>query len=625
MSIALDNLAEHESVRHAKELAQANQALRAEIAERIRANRLLQVLNAAALAMQRALTPEEVFLAVAEGFKKLDFHCAILPADERQSRLFTKYLSFDTASFGTAETPAGVRHNIYSFSIQDVDTYKDVVRERKTLFLDAKMVEEMMRQAVPGSTQELARQLVGMMGTPKSIAAPLIAEDRVIGVLSIYSADLIESDMPAITVFAHQVAAAWHRAQLYEETRQGATELAALNETSQAIASSLDLDEVLAKAMTGAKAMLNVEATSVLLYDAASDELVFAAITGPASEALAGARMPATAGIVGWALQKAQPVLVRDAQSDPRFYDRIDALAGLTTRSLLAVPLWYKETIIGVMEAINKVGRPFDEHDLELSIALANSIASAIENARLYEAEREQRKQVEQSQAQLVRSEKLTATGRLAASLAHEINNPLQIVHNSLQLMLNLPFGPDKRQEYLQMADAEVERLIEIVTRILEFARPSRRKMQPTDVNDAIEKALALTAKYLQHSHIALQRDLSPALPPVAAAPDELRQVFLNLMLNAVDAMPEGGSLYVSSWLGDDGRLAVAFADTGPGIPPEHLERVFEPFFSTKEEGTGLGLSISHEVVERHEGEITVKSVTGKGTTFTVWLPVIAE
>ena len=128
-----------------------------------------------------------------------------------------------------------------------------------------------------------------------------------------------------------------------------------------------------------------------------------------------------------------------------------------------------------------------------------------------------------------------------------------------------------------------------------------------------------------QHRQIKLQRDLSPDLPPIEAVPGELEQVFLNLVLNAVDAMPEGGSLHVSSCRTDDDRLAMAVSDTGTGILPEHMDRIFEPFFSTKEGGTGLGLSISYSVVERHGGDITVQSVVGEGTTFTVWLPALAE
>jgi two-component system NtrC family sensor kinase len=140
-----------------------------------------------------------------------------------------------------------------------------------------------------------------------------------------------------------------------------------------------------------------------------------------------------------------------------------------------------------------------------------------------------------------------------------------------------------------------------------------------------VEKTLALAGKYFQHRHIVLQRDLSPDLPTVLMTPGEMEQVFLNLAVNAVEAMPKGGILHISSRLAKDGRLAVAFSDTGHGIPPEHLDRIFEPFFSTKEEGTGLGLAVSYNVIERYGGEIIVRSTVGEGATFTVWLPALAK
>ncbi|MBN1977495.1 MAG: response regulator [Anaerolineae bacterium] len=398
--------------------------------------------------------------------------------------------------------------------------------------------------------------------------------------------------------------------------------LAALNRATQAMIATLDPDEVLRLAMAEARTMLGAEATAILLRDPASDELRLVASAGASAALPIGTRVPADAGIVGWIVQNARPALIDDVQSDPRCAaNPACALAGPDTHTLLGVPLTYRGAVIGVIEAVNKAGAGFDEHDRELLGTLAGSTAVAIENARLYQAERELRKLVEQSQRQLVQTEKLTATGRLAASLAHEINNPLQAIHNSLQLMLSFQLEAAEQKEYLQIADEEIERLMHLVASILEFARPPQREMRAANLNDVAERVLALAGKYLQHRRVAIKRALSTDLPPIVVAPDELEQVFINLVLNAVDAMPDGGTLRVASWQAEDGRLAVAFSDTGHGIAPEDLKRVFEPFFSTREDGTGLGLTVSHNVVERHGGEITVESALGQGTTFTVWLP----
>jgi PAS domain S-box-containing protein len=228
-------------------------------------------------------------------------------------------------------------------------------------------------------------------------------------------------------------------------------------------------------------------------------------------------------------------------------------------------------------------------------------------------------------QEQLIQSEKLAATGRLAASLAHEINNPLQAIHNGLQILLSFAVDPQEQSEYLEIADREVERLIGMVSRILDFARKPERKVAPTNAAALVRSVLTLSKKYLQHRSIGVEQALARDLPRVLAAPDELKQVFLNLVVNAVEAMPDGGTLHIEGRQTEDGYVAVSFADTGEGIPAEDLEHIFEPFFSTKEGSTGLGLSVSNSLVEAHGGRLTVESEIGVGTTLTVWLPVLAR
>jgi len=439
----------------------------------------------------------------------------------------------------------------------------------------------------------------------------------------------LESAIEALRIGAYDYVTKPFDARTIQSTVRRAVEkhrfslrLTALNRATQAMIATLDPDEVLRLAIAEARTMLDAETTAIFLLDPASDELRLAASAGAAAASPIGTRIPADAGVVGWVVKNAQPALVSDIQNDPRCLDdQASVLASTDTHSLLVVPLKYREIVIGAIEALNKAGGDFDEHDRELLGTLAGSTAIAIENARLYQAERELRKLVEQSQMQLVQTEKLAATGRLAASLAHEINNPLQAIHNSLQLMLSFQLEAAEQQEYLKIADEEIERLMHLVASILEFARPPQREMRAANLNDVAERVLALAGKYLQHRRVAIKRALSPDLPPIVVAPDELEQVFINLVLNAVDAMPAGGTLQVASWQAEDSRLAVAFSDTGHGIPPEDLKRVFEPFFSTREDGTGLGLTVSHNVIERHGGEIAVESSVGQGTTFTVWLP----
>ncbi|MCP4539226.1 MAG: PAS domain S-box protein [Chloroflexi bacterium] len=454
------------------------------------------------------------------------------------------------------------------------------------------------------------------------LSIPLWVKDHIIGVLQIVDTRVDRfdvTDLELLEPLAANAAIAIENAQLYEETSRRLAETNVLQNVMLAAAATLDFDQVLIRAIQSIRRTLNIEYVNLVLPDESGEHLVVhPSLVGFAPPVGEDIRLPLEGSVCGQVYTTGQPVLIRNTLQSPDYFELVSGLA-----SELCVPVQVDSRIIAILNAESPEPDAFTKDDLHLFEAIAAQLGTVMKNAQVYEAEREQRKLVEQSQAQLVQSEKLAATGRLSASLAHEINNPLQAIHNSLQLVLGFPLEPEEEREYLRMADEEVERLVEIVTRILEFARPSRRGKQPIEINDTVEKTLALTGKYFQHRHITIRRHLADGLPPVAAVSGELEQVFLNILLNAVDAMPNGGSLHVSSYLVEDDRLTVSFSDSGVGIPPEHLGRIFEPFFSTKEGGTGLGLSISHGMIEQHGGEITVQSTAGEGTTFTVWLPVL--
>jgi signal transduction histidine kinase len=232
----------------------------------------------------------------------------------------------------------------------------------------------------------------------------------------------------------------------------------------------------------------------------------------------------------------------------------------------------------------------------------------------------------------------MTALGRLAASIAHEINNPLQAVQTYLTLAQEeleeeqQHLAPMTR--YLGTVAKEIERIATIVRHMRDFYRPAREGLQPTYLHAVLESVLALTNKQLQHSHVVVERVWADHLPAIEANPDHLKQVFLNLVLNAIDAMPMGGTLRISTRvdqvLVNAGQqplpaVRIEFSDTGEGMPPEVLSRLFEPFFTTKEGGTGLGLSISYGIIQAHGGQVTVESHAKMGTTFIILLPVIQQ
>ncbi len=229
-----------------------------------------------------------------------------------------------------------------------------------------------------------------------------------------------------------------------------------------------------------------------------------------------------------------------------------------------------------------------------------------------------ERKQMEHY---VLRTERLAAMGRLAAALAHEINNPLQGIINSIELVLEFKLDEGRRRQYLWAVRREIERLQELSHRILDFARPPKVEPRPTYVTHIVRHALTLAEKQLQHSHIEVGVELSTDLPPVQASSDQLAQVFLNLIINAIEEMPDGGHLRIAARQVHD-QVELTFVDDGPGIPPDQLPMIFEPFYTTKADGSGLGLAISHSILQQYGGSIAVHNASGGGAVFSITLPV---
>jgi signal transduction histidine kinase/DNA-binding response OmpR family regulator len=400
-------------------------------------------------------------------------------------------------------------------------------------------------------------------------------------------------------------------------------ELAALIEINRVVTSSLDLEDVLDATMGGIREILHVEAGALVLLDEESGELTYRKSLGPEAWRPSRSVQPGE-GLVGHVIASGEPKLVNDVERDPHFSgEPEEEMAGIVPRAILCVPLTIRDRIIGAIELINKLDGSFDEQDLDLLIAMAASVAVAVDNANLYAELAEFADELERSQAKLVQAEKMAAIGRLAASLAHEINNPLQAIHNSLHLTVHEGLDEERRKEYLGMAQDEVQRLINIVQRMLDFYRPSRGGVEPADVNRVVENVLTLTQKRLQHGGVEVHAELTEGLPAIPIVSDQISQVILNLLINAVEAMPAGGSLRLKTELSDDGdHVLFRVRDSGPGMSAEQVNRLFEPFYTTKPNGTGLGMAISYGIIERHGGTIDVSSEPGQGTTFVVTLPV---
>ncbi len=234
-------------------------------------------------------------------------------------------------------------------------------------------------------------------------------------------------------------------------------------------------------------------------------------------------------------------------------------------------------------------------------------------------------REIRDLQERVRRSERLAAVGRLAAGVAHEIRNPLSSIRGFAQFFMQRFKGQEKEQEYASIMVREVDRLNRVITELLDFARPKEIRREPRSLEDILEHTLRLLETELAKKSVKLKKVYEDNLPSIRVDRDRLAQAFLNLLLNSLEAIEKEGTIEIH--LGKETRsgrtnLTVSITDTGRGIPDEDLEKIFEPFFSTKQKGTGLGLAIVHQIVEAHKGEIRVQSREGEGTTFSIFLPM---
>lgn len=294
-------------------------------------------------------------------------------------------------------------------------------------------------------------------------------------------------------------------------------------------------------------------------------------------------------------------------------------------RAGVCVPLVGGDGAVGFLNLHDdRVPEAFSSDEIALMLEVAEQSAITVENSRLYERLKER--------------DRLAALGEMAAGLAHEIRNPLSSIKGAAQF-LDPEQLPTADAEFLTVIVEEVERLNTVVTQFLEYARPMRSSFVAADLNDVLTRTVKLLRGHELPDAIEVKLDLEPDLPVVHCDADQLKQVFINLALNAVQAMPKGGVLSITTrtprantWrLTDDAPRRVAdqvelrFADTGEGIPDHMRDRIFIPFYTTKRKGTGLGLAICHRILKNHGGGIEVESRAGQGTTFVLRLPTNFE
>ena len=281
------------------------------------------------------------------------------------------------------------------------------------------------------------------------------------------------------------------------------------------------------------------------------------------------------------------------------------------------------------LDASDFITKPISDHALHLSLERAKERYTSRKKLQDYAKFLEKQAA---DQAQILHQDKMMSLGRLAASVVHEINNPLSGILNYSRLMSKiLKKSPlkeekiDKFRQYLELIESETERCSKIVSSLLAFSRKSPPSIGPVQIQELLHKCTSLSRHKLELQNIALATSYQPNVPAIQGDVNQLQQCIINLIFNAIDAMPEGGDLRLESqYQADKAQVIIAITDTGAGIPEDKLPHIFEPFFTTKQEGYGVGLGLStvYGIVDHHNGRIDVKSRPGHGTTFTITLPV---
>ena len=390
------------------------------------------------------------------------------------------------------------------------------------------------------------------------------------------------------------------------------------------------LEEAIAEA---AKKIVHSEASSLILVDDQTQEMTICLPTGPVEGRLAGQKVPPGQGFAGWVTVHQKPIIVQDVQADARHYTVIDSASGFETKSLIGAPLKTREgQVIGVMEAMNRHhDTMYTDEDLDIFLALADRAAIALENAHLYEDLQQAYQELKATQEQIVQQERLKALGTMASGIAHDFNNTLTGILGGLSLLLRDKTLTEKQRRYLKIAETSAEDAVQVVSRLREFyrRRDDSEAFTSIQLNELIEQSMAMTKpkwkNMQQRNGIVIQviPELDKTLPAIAGNASELREAITNLIFNAVDAMPQGGTLTLRTRPVADENVIFEVADTGIGMTEDTRTRCLEPFFSTKgEHGTGLGLSIVYGTMKRHGGDMTIQSQLGEGTTIQIKLPV---
>jgi signal transduction histidine kinase len=460
------------------------------------------------------------------------------------------------------------------------------------------------------------KELAKREGLVSMLSVPMCIKEKVIGVINCYTSSprtFSNAEEEMLLTVANQAAICIENSGLME---------------------TLDIDEILRLVLEGVTKNIGFDRARLYLVNEKRNVLECKMAVGVDVEKIKGIELPLApeSSIVSRSVMEKKPYVIPDAMNDPRVNPVLKEKFNL--HSLVVIPLFTKEKALGAIAADHiEPGKRLTQETLDSVMTFAQQAGLAIQNASMYQELKNFSQKMEEkiqkttadlrkTETQLIRSEKLAALGQLAAGIAHEIRNPLTSINILIHSLRERLPSENSNQEDLKVIEEEIHRMNEIVDQFLRFAKPASPMLEKTEALSIFDDILQLLKPQIEKQRISVEREFQP-LPMILIDREQMKQAMLNLLLNAIQAMPEGGQLTLSGQNSVDGQwVCLSIQDSGMGIETEVLNKLFDPFVSTKEGGIGLGLSITHRIVDQHHGKIEVESTPGEGTLFTVWLPI---
>lgn len=458
------------------------------------------------------------------------------------------------------------------------------------------------------------------------MVTPVQSGEKKLGTISIQSNlpnAFTREDSQLLGALGTQAAIAIENAHLLENIQQTLKEVNSLYRVNQGLVASLGADELLQDTVELLQKNFDYYHVQIYLVEAGTNDIIFSKGSGEIGRKLkeTGHILRAGDGIVGYAAETGEPFFTNDVDQ-VYFFVRNPLLPD--TKSELAVPVKISGSILGVLDIQQVPPSYLTQRDIQLVSSVADQLAVALQKANLYEELQISLQQEKAIRNQLVQNERLAVMGRLLASVSHELNNPLQAIQNALFLLKEEKGISTQGKQDLDIVLAESERMANMIAQLRATYRPIQTEdFRLTQINNIVEDVHTLISPHLRHNQVNFEFHPNPNLPPILALSDQIRQVLLNLFMNAVEAMSNGGILSIGTNLSEDANeILLTVSDTGAGISPAILPNIFEAFITDKQKGTGLGLTITYDIVLKHRGRITAENNPERGSVFKVWLPI---